>query len=103
MDDPVGEYADHALLVAAEFCRRREGTLVAAWGTPKGKAATRILAEKRFAHILSLGLPLHVLRLTASGYPEHPLRLPAELRPVAWSPAPATVAGVTPGPGPSPR
>ncbi|MFC6047601.1 DUF1643 domain-containing protein, partial [Methylobacterium hispanicum] len=32
MDDPVGPEADHALLVAAEFCLRRGGTLVAAWG-----------------------------------------------------------------------
>ena len=103
MDDPVGAYADHALLVAAEFCLRRGGTLVAAWGTHKGKAATRILAERRFAHSLSLGLPLHVLRLTASGYPEHPLRLPADLRPVPWASAPAAEVGITPLPGPSPR
>ena len=84
MDDPVGAMADVALEIAAEFCLSRGGTLVAAWGAPKGRAPTRRLAVERFDHILSLGLPLHVLRMTASGFPEHPLRLPADLRPVPW-------------------
>lgn len=84
MADPVGAMADAALEAAAEFCLSRGGTMVAAWGAPKGRAPTRRLAEERFAHILSLGLPLHVLRMTASGYPEHPLRLPGNLRPVPW-------------------
>jgi hypothetical protein len=84
MDDPVGRLADHALEAAAEFARRRGGLMVAAWGAPKGRASTRRLALDRFGHILSLGLPLHVLRMTASGFPEHPLRLPADLRPVPW-------------------
>lgn len=101
MDDPVGRDADHALQVAAEFCLGRGGTLVAAWGAPKGRAATRRLAEARFAHILSLGLPFHVLRMTASGHPEHPLRLPGHLRPVPWNEAPR--AGLSASGGPSPR
>ncbi|MBY0396926.1 MAG: DUF1643 domain-containing protein [Thermoleophilia bacterium] len=84
MADPVGAMADSALEAAAEFCLGRGGTMVAAWGAPKGRATTRRLAEERFGHILSLGLPLHVLRMTASGYPEHPLRLPGDLRPVPW-------------------
>lgn len=85
MDDPIGSMADEALRVAAEFCMSRGGVLVAAWGAPKGKAATRRLMDSRFEAILRLGLPLNVLRLTGSGYPEHPLRLPAKLRPVPWS------------------
>jgi hypothetical protein len=70
--------------VAAEYCLPRGGMLVAAWGIPKGKAATRRLIAGRFEEIRRLGLPLHILRMTASGYPEHPLMLPAILRPVPW-------------------
>jgi len=84
LDDPIGPMADEALRVAAEFCLSRGGILVAAWGAPKGKAATKRLMARRFEAILSLGLPLHVLRVTASGHPEHPLYLPAALRPVPW-------------------
>lgn len=84
MVDPIGPMADEALRVAAEYCLSRGGFLIAAWGTPKGKSATKRLMNDRFNAILRLGLPLHVLRLTSSGYPEHPLRLPAALRPVPW-------------------
>lgn len=84
MDDPIGPMADEALQVAAEFCLSRGGKLIAAWGTPKGKAKTRRLMDARFGDILRLGLPLHVLRITDSGYPEHPLRLPGDLRPQPW-------------------
>lgn len=84
MADPIGTMADEALQVAAEFCLSRGGTLVAAWGAPKGRAATRRLMDARFTAILRLKLPLHILRLTASGYPEHPLYLPGHLRPRVW-------------------
>jgi hypothetical protein len=84
MDDPIGPMADEALRVAADFCLSRGGILIAAWGTPKGNAATRRMMDARFNAILQLGLPLHVLRVTASGYPEHPLYLPANLRPQPW-------------------
>lgn len=84
MDDPVGPMADEALRVAADFCLSRGGKLIAAWGTPKGKTATKRLMDARFRDILRLGLPLHVLRLTSSGYPEHPLYLPGALRPQPW-------------------
>lgn len=84
MDDPIGPMADEALRVAAEFCLSHGGMLIAAWGTPKGKAKTRRLMDARFRDILRLGLPLHLLRLTESGYPEHPLRLPGDLRPQPW-------------------
>ncbi|BBQ02946.1 hypothetical protein BSFA1_80740 (plasmid) [Burkholderia sp. SFA1] len=85
MDDPIGPMADEALRVAAEFCLSRGGMLIAAWGAPKGKVRTRRLMEARFQEIARMGLPLHVLRLTSSGYPEHPLYLPASLRPVPWT------------------
>ncbi len=89
MDDPIGTRcspsADEALQVAAEFCRRRGGIMVAAWGAPKGNNATRRLMAARFQAILALGLDLHVLRLTPSGHPEHPLYLPASLTPVPWA------------------
>lgn len=85
MDDPIGPMADEALRVAAEFCLSRGGMLIAAWGAPKGKVRTRRLMDARFQEIARMGLPLHVLRLTSSGYPEHPLYLPASLRPVPWT------------------
>lgn len=89
MEDPIGPMADEALLVAAELCRRRDGILIAGWGRPKGKAATQRRMAKRFDHILGLGLPLHTLRLTASGFPEHPLYLPSSLHPRRWDHAKA--------------
>ena len=52
MDDPVGSMADEAIQVAARFCRERGGIMVAAWGAPKGRIATRELAEQRFAAVL---------------------------------------------------
>lgn len=85
MDDPIGTMADEALQVAADFCLSRGGMLIAAWGAPKGKAATRRLMDARFDAIRKLGLPLHALRVTASGYPEHLLYLPANLQPQPWS------------------
>lgn len=97
MDDPVGPMADEALRVAAEFCLSRGGILVAAWGAPKGKAATRRLMARRFAEILALGLPLHALRITASGHPEHPLYLPGSLRPVRWDYPRANASAEDPG------
>jgi len=85
MVDPIGPEADHALMVAARFCIDRGGMLVAAWGAPKGRAATRRLMRARFDAILRLRQPLHALRLTKGGDPEHPLYLPAALRPVPWN------------------
>lgn len=84
MDDPVGPRADEAIRAAADFCLAHGGILVATWGVPKGRAATKRLAERRFAAIRALGLPLHYLRLTAGGYPEHTLYLPGNLTPVLW-------------------
>lgn len=84
LDDPIGEMADEALAVAARFCEDRGGKMIAAWGAPKGKAATKRMMEARFEHVLGLRLPLHVLRVTPSGWPEHPLYLPGDLRPVPW-------------------
>jgi hypothetical protein len=84
MDDPIGPMADEAIHVCADFCLSRGGLLVAAWGAPKGRAGTKRMMARRFAQIKALGLPLHVMRLTASGYPEHLLYLPRDLRPTPW-------------------
>lgn len=84
MDDPIGPMADEALRVAAEFCLSRGGILIAAWGAPKGRAATKRIMQSRFDAILQLNLPLHVLRLTPNGHPEHPLYLPGDLIPAPW-------------------
>ena len=84
MTDPIGSMADEALEVAAEFCRQRDGVLIAAWGAPKGKAKTKRLMAERFAHIRALGLPLHYLRMSSGGHPEHPLYLPKTLKPTPW-------------------
>lgn len=82
LEDPAGPLADDALLAAASFCT----TLVAAWGIPKGHAATHAVAAIRARRIEALGRPLHVLRLTRDGHPCHPLYLPATLGLSAWSP-----------------
>lgn len=83
--DPIGPCADYALRVAAHYVRSRGGVLIAAWGAPKGRVATRKLMLARFEAIKALRLPLHVMRLTGSGYPEHLLYLPGNLRPAPWN------------------
>lgn len=83
MADPIGPMADEALRVAAAFCQP-QGRMIAAWGTPKGKTATKNLMQARMLAVKRMGFPLHYMRLTQSGFPEHPLYLPATLRPVAW-------------------
>jgi hypothetical protein len=88
MDDPIGPMADEAIETAARLCVATGGLMIAAWGVPKGKKRTREIAERRFRHIRRMGLALHYLRLTASGYPEHPLYLPAALRATPWEPTP---------------
>jgi hypothetical protein len=80
--------ADEALDVAAEFCRHHDGTLIAAWGAPKGNAWVKGLMRRRFAEISKLGLPLHFLRLSKHGWPEHPLYLPGTLTPQPWGLSP---------------
>lgn len=81
MDDPIGPEADIALDAAAQIAEEQDGRLIAAWGTPKGKAATKRLIQKRIDHVLTFELPLWAIRVTSSGYPEHPLYLPADLVP----------------------
>jgi hypothetical protein len=81
MEDPVGPLNDEAIRAAAVYCADHNGILLAAWGTPKGKAVTKRLAVERFRQLRSLGLPFQALRLTDGGYPEHPLYLPKTLTP----------------------
>ncbi|MCK8653025.1 DUF1643 domain-containing protein [Ralstonia insidiosa] len=69
MEDPIGPMADEALQVAAEFCLSRGGVLIAAWGTPKGKASTRRLMDARFNDILRLNLPCTHCELPPPGTP----------------------------------
>ncbi len=83
--DPVGPDANDAIRLAHKLATESGGIMIAGWGVPKGKDATRELAVVRFAAIRAMGLQLHVLRLTAGGYPEHPLYLPAQLKPKLWS------------------
>ncbi len=82
--DPVGPDANDAIRLAHKLATDSGGIMIAGWGAPKGKQATRELAVVRFAAIRSMGLELHYLRMTAGGYPEHPLYLPATLKPQLW-------------------
>lgn len=84
LEDPIGRMADEALRVAAQFCVEHDGTLIAAWGAPKGVKWVRGLMARRFATIERLGLPLHYMRLTKNGHPEHLLYLPGNLKPQFW-------------------
>lgn len=74
---------------AARLCAENDGFMVAAWGSPKGKAETCRRMAARFEEIEQLlradGYPLHYLRLSPHGWPEHPLYLPSELTPTLWS------------------
>lgn len=83
MEDPIGP-ADEVLDVAAKFCVRSGGVLVAAWGAPKGNHFTKGIMRRRFVDIAARGLPLHYLRLTKNGDPEHLLYLPSDLKPKPW-------------------
>lgn len=91
MVDPVGPEADAAIRAAIELCRTRGGIMLATWGAPKGRAATRRLAERRMREVAAMA-DWHVLRLTASGHPAHPLYLPGNLVPTPWAGYPAGVA-----------
>lgn len=76
------EDSEFALRSAARLALEGNGYLVAAWGAPKGKAATKRAMAARFEEIMGMGLPLSALRVTPTGWPEHPLYLPGTLRPV---------------------
>lgn len=79
-------WSDWALLEAARLAREHNGWLVAAWGAPKGKAATCRLIANRMAEVRSmLGDDLKTLRVSPHGWPEHPLYLPSELTPKDWT------------------
>lgn len=86
MADPVGELADEVIAAAVDLCRRDGGILLATWGVPKGRPATKRLAVERLEKVAAMG-PWQALRVTKSGYPEHPLYLPATCRPQPWSDA----------------
>jgi hypothetical protein len=76
---------DAALKLAKDY----NGVFIAAWGTPKGRATVRRRIDQSMAQIMfyaeQAGVPVHALRVTASGYPEHPLYLPSDLRPVPYT------------------
>lgn len=83
MTDPVGPLNDDAIRAAVAYADERDGILLACWGAPKGRAATRRLASRRLAEVAKMA-PWQALRLTKSGYPQHPLYLPASLTPQPW-------------------
>lgn len=85
MEDPVGQRSDEAIRAAIELCRQYDGILLACWGVPKGKAATRRLAMGRFREVAALTDSWTALRITKSGHPEHPLYLPGALEPQPWA------------------
>ncbi|MBO9471499.1 DUF1643 domain-containing protein [Endozoicomonas sp. G2_2] len=85
MSDPVGTHNDEAIQAAVRYCREHDGILLACWGTPKGKAATRRLAAQRFREVAALTNHWTALRVTKEGHPEHPLYLPGGLVPSPWN------------------
>jgi hypothetical protein len=116
MDDPVGLNNDEAIMLAARYCVLKRGLLLATWGTPKGKPATKLTALRRFDLIvLMLGevegardVPIQALRLTKGGFPEHPLYLPKTVQPFPFLATKVAIragqpSGVDMGPGPSAR
>jgi len=73
--DPAGRGNDAAILQAAKAAR----IVVCAWGNHgehlgRGREVRRILIKEK--------IPLHYLRLNASGHPAHPLYLPGTLTPL---------------------
>jgi hypothetical protein len=76
--DPVGPENDSAILRAA----RETALVVCAWGNHGAHL-------ERSARVVALlkrrGVPLHALRLNASGEPAHPLYLGGNLRPLPWT------------------
>lgn len=88
LEDPVGPMADEAILTAAALATASGGRVIAAWGVPKGKASTRLIAQRRAAVVrgmVGVAYKLHAMRITARGYPEHPLYLPKKLEPTPWT------------------
>ena len=80
MDDPVGAINDEVIRQAAQYAQDHDGILLATWGAPKGKAATRRIAAVRLKALASR-YPWQALRVTKSGHPQHPLYLPGDLTP----------------------
>lgn len=83
-DDPVGGENDATIRAAIDLAADRDGWLIAAWGIPKGRAATQRLARMRMPAVAAMSDRWHALRITASGHPEHPLYLPGNLLPAPW-------------------
>lgn len=82
----IGLNNDDYILAAA----RKASTVICAWGAfagcPKDRAGSvRARARRVSAMLVSAGVQLHALRVTADGWPGHPLYLPGDLRPVPWS------------------
>jgi hypothetical protein len=75
--DPVGRGNDAAILRAAQAA----ALVVCAWGN-LGAHLERAARVTRLLH--QACVPLHMLRLNASGEPAHPLYLPGRLRPRPW-------------------
>jgi hypothetical protein len=72
--NPVGRENDRAILKAAKAAK----LVVCAWGEHGARLAR---AEKVLGLLRAEKIPLHCLRLNASGHPAHPLYLPGSLAP----------------------
>jgi len=79
--DLVCPEANWALAEAARLATANQGYLIAAWGSPAGRAAVKRKMAIRFTQVAESGLPWQFLRWNDAGYPEHILYLPGELTP----------------------
>jgi len=81
-------WADYALRQAFKIVKENNGILIAAWGTPKGKAAVQRAIIARIEHVTEMAkqaeAQFHAIRVSPNGWPEHPLYLPYELEPTLW-------------------
>jgi hypothetical protein len=84
MDDPVGPENDEYIFGAVAYAQRHGGTLLAAWGAPKGKAVTKRKALERFQKLM-LVPGWNVLKILKHGHPAHPLYLRKDLPLLPWA------------------
>jgi hypothetical protein len=77
IDDPIGEYNDHAIGTAV----RSAHMVIAAWGE-HGEYMKR--GEQVAKLIQGLGRDIYCLKVSKNGNPMHPLYLPGDLEPIVY-------------------